>query len=202
MRTTITALTLAGLLALGTQAAGQDDTAPAPAQTPEVPDLTGALDLGEPVGPRVGEIYVADNHGDWEVRCIRAPEGQDDRCNLYQLLTNQEDAPVAEFNLFRLPESGQVAAGANIVVPLETLLTQQLTLSVDSGEPRRYPFSFCNSAGCVARIGLTQAEVAAFKGGATATLRLVPAAAPDEEFLLTMSLAGFTAGYDSLTPVP
>lgn len=198
MRTTITALSLAALIAMGTQSLAQDDTTPAP----DAPSGGDALDLGEPVGPREGEVYVADNHGDWEVRCIRAPEGQDDRCNLYQLLTNEEDAPVAEFNLFRLPEGGQVVAGANVVVPLETLLTQQLTLSVDTGEPRRYPFSFCNSAGCVARIGLTQAEVDAFQGGANATLRLVPAAAPDDEFLLTMSLAGFTAGFEALDAVP
>lgn len=198
MRTTITALSLAALLALGTQAHAQDDTAP----ESDAPTGADALELGEPVSPRTGEIYVADNHGDWEVRCIRAPEGEEDRCNLYQLLTNQEDAPVAEFNLFRLDDGGQVVAGANVVVPLETLLTQQLTLSVDAGEPRRYPFSFCNGAGCVARIGLTQAEVEAFQGGATATLRLVPAASPDEEFLLTMSLAGFTAGFAALDAVP
>ncbi|MBR2572814.1 MAG: invasion associated locus B family protein [Loktanella sp.] len=194
MRTTITALTLAALLAIGTQAPAQEDTAAPPA--------ADALDLGEPVGPRAGEIYVADTRGDWDVRCIRAPEGQDDRCNLYQLLTNAEDAPVAEFNLFRLPEGGQAVAGANVVVPLETLLTQQLTLSVDTGEPRRYPFSFCNDAGCVARIGLTQTDIDAFKTGSTVTLRLVAAAAPDEEVLLTMSLAGFTDGFDNLAVIP
>ncbi len=199
MRTTMTALTFAGLLALGTQAFGQDTAAE---ETPDAPATADALDLGEPVGPRPGEIYVETTHGDWDVRCITAPEGEQDRCNLYQLLTNAQDAPIAEFNLFRLPEGGQAVAGANVVVPLETLLTQQLTLSVDTGEPRRYPFSFCNSAGCVARIGLTQTEIDAFKSGSTATLRIVPAASPDEEFLLTMSLSGFTAGYDGLTPVP
>lgn len=194
MRRTTTALSLVALLAIGTQAPAQDDTAAPPA--------ADALDLGEPVGPRAGEIYVADTHGDWDVRCIRAPEGQDDRCNLYQLLTNADDAPVAEFNLFRLPDGGQALAGANVVAPLETLLTQQLTLSVDTGEPRRYPFSFCNDAGCVARIGLTQADIDAFKTGSTVTLRLVAAAAPDEEVLLTMSLAGFTAGFDTLAVIP
>lgn len=194
MRRTTTALSLVALLAIGTQAPAQDDTAAPPA--------ADALDLGEPVGPRAGEIYVADTHGDWDVRCIRAPEGQDDRCNLYQLLTNADDAPVAEFNLFRLPDGGQALAGANVVAPLETLLTQQLTLSVDTGEPRRYPFSFCNDAGCVARIGLTQTDIDGFRTGSTATLRLVPAATPDEEFLLTMSLAGFTAGFDTLAVIP
>ncbi|WP_424179989.1 invasion associated locus B family protein [Yoonia sp. TsM2_T14_4] len=194
MRRTTTALTLVALLAIGTQATAQDDTT--------APAAADALDLGEPVGPQVGEVYVADTQGDWQVRCIRAPEGQNDRCNLYQLLTNAEGAPVAEFNLFRLPEGGQAVAGANVVAPLETLLTQQLTLSVDAGEPRRYPFSFCNDAGCVARIGLTQTDIDAFKTGSTATLRLVPAATPDEEFLLSMSLAGFTAGFDTLAVIP
>lgn len=193
MRRTTTALTLVALLAIGTQATAQDTTTPPGAD---------ALDLGEPVGPRAGEIYVAETHGDWDVRCIRAPEGQDDRCNLYQLVTNAEDAPVAEFNLFRLPEGGQAVAGANVVVPLETLLTQQLTLSVDAGEPRRYPFSFCNDAGCVARIGLTQTDIDGFRTGSTVTLRLVAAAAPDEEVLLTMSLAGFTDGFDNLAVIP
>lgn len=190
MRTTFTALTMAAFLCLGTQAFAQD-TAPA----------ADALDLGEPVAPSEGQIYVAENFGDWELRCIRAAEGEEDRCNMYQLLSNADDAPVAEFNLFRLPEGGQAVAGANVVVPLETLLTQQLTLSVDDGEARRYPFTFCNAAGCVARVGLTQTEIDALKNGVSATLRVVPVAAPDEEFLLTMSLAGFTAGFDQLDPV-
>ncbi|WP_322892400.1 MULTISPECIES: invasion associated locus B family protein [unclassified Yoonia] len=197
MRTTFTALTMAGLLAFGTQAFGQDD-APAETET-QTPDAV--LELGEAVEPSEGQIYVSDNFGDWELRCIRAPEGEEDRCNMYQLLENADDAPVAEFNLFRLPEGGQAVAGANVVVPLETLLTQQLTLAVDSGEARRYPFSFCNAAGCVARIGFTQTEVDAFRNGVSATLRVVPAASPDEEFLLTMSLSGFTAGFDTLDPV-
>ncbi|MBQ2263100.1 MAG: invasion associated locus B family protein [Loktanella sp.] len=192
MRMTLTAATLAGLLALGTQTFGQDTTE---TETPPVADM---LDLGEPVESDTGQIYVSDNYGDWEKRCLRAPEGEEDRCNLYQLLTNADDAPVAEFNLFRLPEGGQAVAGANVVVPLETLLTQQLTITVNGGESRRYPFSFCNAAGCVARLGLTQGEIDQMKAGVSAVLRLVPAAAPEEEFLLTMSLAGFTAGYDGL----
>lgn len=192
MRTTFTALTIAGLLAFGSQAYGQDDTPAEPAET---------LELGEPVAPREGQIYVAENFGDWELRCIRAPEGEEDRCNMYQLLANEEGQPVAEFNLFRLPEGGQAMAGANVVVPLETLLTQQLTMSVDGGEARRYPFTFCNAAGCVARVGLTETEIDALKNGVSATLRVVPVAAPDDEFLLTMSLAGFTAGFDDLAPV-
>ncbi|WP_416320033.1 invasion associated locus B family protein [Yoonia sp.] len=194
MRKMMTAVAMASLLAFGTQAFAQDES---PEDTP-TPPAEDVLDLGTTQEPQAGQIYVAENSGDWEKRCIRAPEGQEDRCNLYQLLSNADGQPVAEFNLFRLPEGGQAVAGANVVVPLETLLTQQLTIVVNGGEARRYPFAFCNEAGCVARLGLTQQEVDEFKRGANATLRLVPVAAPDEEFMLTLSLAGFTAGYDGL----
>jgi len=156
------------------------------------------LSMGEPVGPQVGEPFIREQFGDWALRCVKAPEGQNDRCNLYQLLMNDEGVAVAEFNIFPLPEGvGPAVAGARIVVPLETLLTQQLTLAVDGANARRYPFTFCNQAGCVARIGFTAEEVEQFKRGANASLRLVPAAAPNTEVLLDVSLSGFTAGFES-----
>ena len=101
-------------------------------------------------------------------------------------------------SIFPLSGSGRAAAGATIVAPLETLLTQQLTLSVDGGAARRYPFTFCNTAGCVARVGFTAEEVAQFKRGNTGTIIMVPAAAPEEQVELTVSLSGFTAGFDEL----
>jgi invasion protein IalB len=84
-----------------------------------------------------------------------------------------------------------------IVVPLETLLNEQLQLSVDGTSTRRYPFTFCNRAGCVARVGFTAAEINQFKRGNAATLRMVPAASPEDEVILNISLSGFTAGYDA-----
>lgn len=75
-------------------------------------------------------------------------------------------------------------------------------LSVDGGQARRYPFTFCNQGGCVARVGFTQAEIDQFKRGNAATVRLVPAAAPDQEIVLSMSLKGFTAGFDGTYDIP
>ena len=195
MRSILKSVFLAALLMQAGGAIAQETTDEgAEAETPEVDN---SLDLGEPVGPQPGEPYVRETYGDWALRCIKAPEGQRDACNLYQLLMNETGLAVAEFNFFRLPEGGRAAAGANVVVPLETLLTQQLTMSVDGANPRRYPFTFCNAAGCVARIGFTPEDIEGFKRGATATLRLVPAAAPTEEVILTLSLSGFTAGFDA-----
>lgn len=192
MRSITTAVTLATCLAFATMATAQETTPEGEDALPTLDDLS----IGEPVDPQIGQPYVLQEFGDWEMRCVKQPEGEQEPCNLYQLLRNEEGVAVAEFNLFRLPEGARAAAGATIVVPLETLLPEQLTLSVDGQNPRRYPFTFCNAAGCIARAGFTALEVEEFKRGASATIRLVPAADPDTEVNLTMSLSGFTSGFD------
>jgi len=199
MRPTFRSAVLAALLLQTPFALAQetDEAAPAEDTTEDVASDDDGLALGEPVGPQPGEAFIRETFSDWALRCVKAPEGQPDACNLYQLLTNEEGRAVAEFNLFRLPEGGRAAAGANIVVPLETLLTQQLTIAVDGQNARRYPFTFCNSAGCVARIGLTAEEVEEFKRGVQASVRLVPIADPSTEVVLPVSLSGFTAGFEA-----
>ena len=200
-------------LLLATPAIAQDttteDTATDEVTTEEAPaaDPADGLSLGTPLSQAEGasiedlapgQPYVRGTAGDWSYRCLKGAEGQNDPCQLYQLLSDDEGNDVAEFSIFPLADSGRAEAGATIVAPLETLLTQQLTISVDGGGARRYPFTFCNTAGCVARVGFTAEEVAQFKRGASATLRMVPAAAPDQEVILNVSLTGFTAGYDGL----
>ncbi|RYH03441.1 invasion associated locus B family protein [Salipiger sp. IMCC34102] len=187
--------------ATGTETAPTDETpAPTP-ETADAPDAATGTDqaaTAEPAAPRPGQPYIRDEFGDWALRCLRAEPGEDDPCQLYQLLMDEEGNAVAEFSTFPLPPGGEAAAGATIVVPLETLLTANLRLSIDNGEPKTYPFTFCNPAGCVARVGFTAAEVNQMKRGASGTLRMVPAAAPDQEVLLTVSLSGFTAGFESV----
>lgn len=192
MRSFLTSALLVSALAIGSMSAAQEAAV----------EDNSEFDIGQSLEPAVGDAYEREVFGDWAVRCIKAPEGEADRCNLYQLLRNAEGVSVAEFNFFRLPESGQVVSGANIVVPLETFLPEQLTLAVDGANARRYPYRFCNRAGCIARVGFTQAEVDEFKRGAASSLRIVPAAAADTEVILTISLTGFTAAYDSIAPIP
>jgi invasion protein IalB len=214
-------LPLLALLAMAAPLAAQDapaeptgDAAAAPAETPAAPtdaEPEPGLQMGQPVEgtgegaaseePRAGEPYVRESFEDWALRCLRAEEGPDP-CQLYQLLEDEEGNAVAEISMFPLPEGQQAAAGATIVAPLETLLTENLTLSVDGANARRYPFTFCNRAGCVARIGFTAEEIEQFKRGNSAQLSLVPAAAPDQRVNLTISLAGFTAGFNSSTVPP
>ena len=175
------------------QDAADDTTDETPAPTSPGGDLTTGQSIGQALGGGP-EIYVREEHGDWEIRCLKAPEGQDDPCQLYQRLADQQGNPTADVNFFDLPDGNEIVAGATVLTPLQTLLTAQVTMTVDGGQPRRYPYSFCDTTGCYSRMGFTAEDIAAFKRGAKATLIVVPALAPDQRAELTMSLMGFTAG--------
>ncbi|SDG28554.1 invasion associated locus B family protein [Alloyangia pacifica] len=206
-------LPLAALLgAMPAYAQDAADTSDAPAteeatgsEQPEGSIAAGGLSLGEDAdgeapaapGQEKPETYVKATHGAWELQCLRAPEGSDveDPCQMYQLLQDGEGNNVAEVSLFRVANGGQVVAGGTFVVPLETLLTQKLTIAVDGGQAKRYDFSFCTPVGCYARVGFTEEDVNRFKAGKGATISIVPALAPDQKVTVDMSLSGFTAGY-------
>ncbi|MCX7565506.1 invasion associated locus B family protein [Sulfitobacter sp. F26169L] len=158
------------------------------------------LSLGEEAEntSEVGKPYTRETIGAWEMRCIKVEEGEEP-CQMYQLMDDGQGAPVAEVSLFRLPSGGKAVAGATIIVPLETALPQQLNISIDGGKARRYPYAFCNPVGCYVRLGLTNEDVASFKRGKEAKMTIVPALAPDQKVILTLSLNGFTASYDKVS---
>lgn len=192
----------AGLLALSTSLSlAQETAAPAPGG-----DISMGAEANTPPAPKTkadaaeGETYLDGTFENWQKRCVKDKDGSDP-CQLYQLLKDQQGTSVAEFNIFPLPAGGQAAAGATVIVPLETLLPANLTIAIDTAKPKVYPYSFCAQIGCIARIGFTADEVAQLKKGAKATLTLVPAVAPDQKVLLDISLKGFTAGFEGL-PVP
>jgi len=191
-------LAFVAALALAGTAAAQD-AAPDAEEAPPPSPPGDTLSLGEeiPGGDEEGEAYLADTFGEWELRCIRMPDGSDP-CQLYQLLQDEEGNSVAEISMFGLPPGGEAAAGATIITPLETLLTQQITLRVDSGQAKRYPFTWCAVIGCIARIGFTAAEVEAFRRGNVVRMSIVPVAAPDQTVSLDISLIGFTAGFAAM----
>ena len=161
------------------------------------------LSLGEDVDAVLvaGQPFTKEIIGDWELRCIKAAQGEEDPCQMYQLLDDGDGTPVAEFSLFRLPNGGKAKAGATVVVPLETSLPQQLTITVDGGGARRYPYAFCNPVGWYARVGLTDEDLARFKRGNAALMTIVPALAQDQKVELSLSLTGFTAAYEKVSTV-
>lgn len=159
---------------------------------------TSDLSLGEPLGPRIGDTYVRDISGDWEIRCVKAPEGRKDPCHIYQLLKQANGNPIAEISIFALANPGEAVAGATIITPLETLLQKGLQISIDDGEPKIYPFSYCNAIGCHSRAGFTGPDLFSFERGKKATITIGALANPDAPVMIAMSLTGFTAAYDGL----
>lgn len=145
-----------------------------------------------------GQAYQLGQFDAWEVRCLRVEDSASDPCEMHQLLRGPEGNATAEINLFLL-DRDDVPAGATIVTPLETLLTQGLRLAVDGGEGKTYPFQLCNRQGCVAQVGFTPEEIDAMKAGTQAAVTIHPAAAPETPVRLTVSLAGFTAAHEALT---
>lgn len=204
LNTTLRPVMIAGLAALSmslssavfAQTAQSEETAPAA-------DIESQLSLGADADTPtdLGQIYVKEEIGDWEMRCVRTETPEDDPCQMYQLLIDEADAPVAEFTLFRLADGGKAEAGATVTVPLETSLPNQLTVQIDGGATKRYPYAFCTQVGCHARIGLTAEDIAAYKRGNAARVTLVPAIAPDQKVVLSLSLTGFTASYDKVSVI-
>ena len=152
------------------------------------------LDMGQEV--EEDPTYVKEEYGDWQLKCFRS-EAEEDPCQMFQLLREDTGNPIAEFSIFRLPDAAQAEAGATIVVPLGTLLTEELKISVDGGKAKSYSYRFCSLVGCYAQIGLTKADIEAFKRGASASLTIVPAQAPDQKVNIKASLSGFTAAFDN-----
>jgi len=193
LTSTLCALTLV----VATPSFAQDTATPEPeAQAaPEAPKADEVF----PVEAKKTGPYVREKHGTWEVRC--APNEQGEVCNLYHLLSDKDGNSVAELNIEILPAGGQASAGVTLVTPLGTLLTSQVGWTIDAGKTRRYPFSWCEEAGCISRFGLTKGDIAAMKKGAGARVTVVSVTAPKTPIELDMSLTGFTAAFNSI-PAP
>jgi len=201
MMTLRNTIAIAAATLIATSAFAQEEPAQDPVQEPVLEGdaiSDQGLSLGEEImDDAFGETYLADTFGDWEMRCVRMPDGADP-CQMYQLLLDEQGNAVAEISMFGLEGAGEAVAGATIITPLETLLTEQITIRVDGGSARRYPFTWCSAIGCIARVGFTAAEVESFRRGAAAITTIVPVVAPDEQVNLRISLIGFTAAYDAV----
>ena len=199
--------TLARLaVALGLSAALGCASFPALAQTTATPAPADGLAMGVPDGipdqatAQLGGIYLAAKFDAWEQRCVKKPDGSDP-CQLYQLLKDDTGNPVSEISFFTLQEGSQAVLGANVLAPLETLLTANLRISVDAGTAKIYPFSYCNQNGCVAKVGFTAEDLAALQAGSDAIMTIVPAAAPAKTVVIKIPLKGFTAGHQAIVDV-
>lgn len=191
-------LTLVLALAAALPAAAQEAATPAPAADAAQPAAPATEDAAAQAAPDgIGKPYVAEKFGDWDLRCVRTEDGADP-CQLYQLLKEKDSGnPVSEITLVNLPEGNKATVGATIITPLETLLLEQLSFTIDTGKPVTYPFTFCTQVGCIARVGFTADEVDRLKKGKAASVTVVPVANPNAKVTVEVSLNGFTKGLEA-----
>ncbi|MDG1298670.1 MAG: invasion associated locus B family protein [Paracoccaceae bacterium] len=149
----------------------------------------------------VGDTYFLAQYDDWSIKCIKAPDGQTDPCQLYQQLFDINSNPVADIHIFILSDGGNTQVGASLMTPLETLLTENILFSIDNGPIKIYEFSFCNVSGCVARMRLTEDDLSNLKLGNWAEAKIYSARNPNLEVTASLSLKGFTAAFKSLNEI-
>ncbi|NRA98251.1 MAG: invasion associated locus B family protein [Rhodobacteraceae bacterium] len=207
-------LALAAIMALAAPAGAQQlGTPPPPASgtfgaTPQAGGGAAAqqqpapqLQTGEVVSTEtpVGQPYVRESHGDWQVVCIKAESGPEP-CQIRQTMFDTQRNAVSEITMYALSSEAQpeVAAGATIITPLQTLLTERVGLTINEDLSKRYDFQFCDPNGCVAQFGLTAEEVQAMRDGSRSLVRIVPVLAPDQPIVVNLSLSGFTAAFEAL----
>ena len=58
------------------------------------------LSLGKPLETlrEPGEVYLAGNKGDWNVRCVTGNSGEIDKCEIQQLLFLNENTSIADIS--------------------------------------------------------------------------------------------------------
>ena len=160
------------------------------------------LSLGKPLETirKPGEIYLAGNKGDWNVRCITGNPGDIDKCEMQQLIYLNENTPIADISIFKLNPGEIAVAAANVMVPLETLLTKKFRVAFSEDNVKEFPYSFCNNNGCLIRMGLKEEDVEAMKKGSASKLSITHISDPNAAINLNLSLEGFTAAYEVIKP--
>ena len=160
------------------------------------------LSLGKPLETmrEPGEIYLAGNKGDWNVRCITGNPGDINKCEIQQLIYLNENTPIADISIFKLNPGEIAVAAANVMVPLETLLTKKFRVAFSEDNVKEFPYSFCNNNGCLIRMGLKEEDVDAMKKGSASKLSITHISDPNAVIDLNLSLEGFTAAYEVIKP--
>lgn len=147
------------------------------------------------------QAYIKETHKDWRLVCLPVAEGRES-CTMQQLMRDNSGNPVSQATFAPLPPAAAPrAAVVEIATPLETLLSEDLLIRIDSAEPKRYRFSYCTPQACIARFALTDEDVAAYKAGGEAIVTIAPLVAPDQRANITMSLSGFTAAFDAVAEI-
>jgi len=181
-----------GTLDLGAAPAQAPAATPAPAAAPAPSAQTST----QPARPS-GEGVKRTNYKSWEVACL----ADNSNCAMAQIGKDASGNPVLEMVIRKLPEpleaGGEVAVAVlDVITPLGVVLTEGLSLKIDSGEAAVAPFQVCTEQGCLVREPIAEELISRLKKGNGAQVTVI--AANQGVVNSTLSLSGFTAAYNAL----
>ncbi|MCI5078587.1 invasion associated locus B family protein [Oricola sp.] len=131
----------------------------------------------------------------WAVQCSGAGRNAALECAMEQRIVNKQNGAVLARMVIRKSASANNAAFM-IHVPLRTLLTEGLKVSVDSKPIAQLPFQTCDPQGCYAGGQITADMLTAMKAGNGAIVEFADNGR--RPILLEFSLRGFTKAFGDI----
>ncbi len=142
--------------------------------------------------PKNGQQFT-----DWTARCEARKEAAGETCYIFQnLLLKSQKQRLLHVAVGYLSDGKRPVAF--FTLPLGVSLPGGLSLTVDDGKPLRLRYEHCDSSGCLAPLVLTEPLINSLKGGRWARVAFFDVRR--REVSVPVSLLGFTAGFNSLTP--
>jgi len=182
----VAGLTAAALLMSPISAFAQETTAPAEPAPAEQAPATEAPAAAAPAGASPSQ--------NWLKVCDPLPDGQK-ACIMRQVVLANGQF-LGSFLLRDDPgqESRLLAVAA---VPLGVLLPFGLTWQIDGDKPVRVPYMICDPTSCATQLVINEQYVNSLKKGSK--LKLTAKNRQNQDLVIEIDLAGFTATYDSDT---
>ena len=168
-------LTVAALALSANTALAQDQAAP-------VASPSGAAGTPSAASPDQNWLKICDPLENGERACI-----------MRQVVVTSNNQFLGSFLLRDDPgqESRLLAVAA---VPLGVLLPFGVTWQIDGGKPIRVPYMLCDPQSCATQLVINEAYVNSLKRGGKLTLTAKNRR--NEDLVISINLAGFTAVYD------
>jgi len=150
-----------------------------------------------PVAAQDSSVVKA-THGDWEIRCA-SPDTN--LCAMTQSFTDAEGHAIVNVKILKLASQAlkdgtKIPAQMEILVPLGVVLTNGLSVQVDSQQNRTAPYRFCVQSGCRVLEPITEGYIAELKNGVAAKISFRSVDGKARE--ASISLKGFTKAYETL----
>lgn len=133
--------------------------------------------------------------GNWILRCMAGAAEAPRRCEMVQMLGDNETGRDVLLVAIGYPE-GQTRPVAWIILPLGVLLPPGIGLKIDQSEVKALPIRHCDAGGCATPWPLAETDIAALKQGSE--LIVIFKDIEGQSLGLPVSLSGFTAAFSKL----